>query len=108
MAPLMTSMVRPAGRPVALKAGVAVGDESVAPMSSWLMAEPETSDRSPGPATVMALVTVHANDVEPANPAPSVAVTVTELTPAVAGVPEMVPVDGSIERPVGSPEAVHV
>ena len=79
MAPLMTSIVRPAGSPVALKARVAVGEESVAPMSSWLMAEPDPSAWAPGSATVMVLVTVQENDVEPANPAPSVAVTVTEL-----------------------------
>ena len=35
MAPLMTSMVRPAGSPVALKARVAEGEESEAPTSSW-------------------------------------------------------------------------
>jgi hypothetical protein len=108
MAPLMTSIVRPAGNPVALKARVAPGDESVAPMSSWVMAEPEPSACAPGLATVTVLVTVHENDVEPAYPAPSVAVTVTELTPAVVGVPEIVPVELLIDRPAGSPVAVHV
>jgi len=57
---------------------------------------------------VTVLVTVHENDVEPAYPAPSVAVTVTELTPAVVGVPEIVPVELLIDRPAGSPVAVHV
>jgi hypothetical protein len=108
MAPPMTSIVSPTGRPVALKARVADGDESVAPMSSWVTGEPEVSTCAPGPVTVMALVTVHENDVEPANPAPSVAVTVTELTPAAVGVPEMVPVELLIDRPAGSPLAVQV
>ena len=52
------------------------------------------------------LVTLHENDVVPLNPAPSVAVTVTEYVPAVVGVPETVPDEGSIARPGGRPAAL--
>ena len=41
-------------------------------------------------------------------PESSVAVTVTDEVPAVVGVPEMVPVELSIDNPVGRPVAVHV
>ena len=53
-------------------------------------------------------MTVHENVAEPAYPAPSVAVRVTVDDPAVVGVPEMVPVEGSIDRPAGSPVADQV
>ena len=65
MAPLMMSMVRPAGSPVALKARVADGEESAALTSSWLMGVPDPSDWSPGLVNEMVLVTVHEKDVEP-------------------------------------------
>jgi len=106
--PVELLMDSPAGRPVALQVRVAPDWVSVAELVTAVMAEPEPSACAPGLATVTVLVTVHENDVEPAYPAPSVAVTVTELTPAVVGVPEIVPVELLIDRPAGSPVAVHV
>jgi hypothetical protein len=107
-APLMTLMVRPAGSPVAPKARVAEGEESEAPTSSWVTGVPDPSDWAPGFVTEIVLVTVHANDVEPENPAPSVAVTVTDDAPAVVGVPLIVPVVALIDRPAGRPVAAQV
>ena len=37
----------------------------------------------------------------------SVTVTITLYVPAAVGAPEMEPVEGSIERPAGNPEADH-
>jgi hypothetical protein len=50
------------------------------------------------------------NEVDPelAGVALSVAVTVTVATPAVVGVPLIVPVEGLMERPAGSPVADQV
>jgi hypothetical protein len=49
--------------------------------------------------------TVQVNDVLPAAPVPSVAVTVTEYVAAVVGVPLISPLEPLIERPAGSPVA---
>jgi hypothetical protein len=51
-------------------------------------------------------VTVHANVVLAEELVVSVGVTVTPVEPALVGVPEMIPVDASIERPGGSPLAL--
>ena len=59
-------------------------------------------------ATVTVLAMVHENEVDPAYVAPSVAVTVTEETPGVVGVPVMDPVEELIDRPAGRPEALQV
>ena len=102
-------MERPAGRPVADQSdAVATGELSVAEFASGAIADPDTSPWSPGEVTFTLLVIVHVNDVEPEAPEPSVAVRVTEEVPAVVGVPEMVPVDGSMVRPAGRPVADHV
>jgi N-acetylglutamate synthase/N-acetylornithine aminotransferase len=87
---------------------VAVDDESVAVTSTGVMAEPEPSDWSPGLVTETVLVTVHENEAESLAPEPSVAVTVTDDVPAVVGVPEMVPEEGSMARPAGRLVADHV
>jgi hypothetical protein len=54
------------------------------------------------------LVTDQVNVVDAVSASESVAVTVTELVPAVIGVPEMTPVDELIERPAGRPVAPNV
>ena len=51
-------------------------------------------------------MTDHVNDVDPEKPAPSVAVMSTDEVPAVVGVPEMVPVEWSIDSPAGRPVAL--
>ena len=48
------------------------------------------------------------NVVEPVEPAPSVAVVVTDDVPPTVGVPVIAPVDGLIESPEGSPVADQV
>ena len=108
MSPVAGSTDSPAGSPVAPKERTAPGDESVAAASSGVTAAPDTSDWLPGLVTAIWLVTVHENEVVPENPAPSVAVTVTDETPAVVGVPVMVPDEPSIDRPAGRPVALHV
>jgi hypothetical protein len=108
MAPEAGSIDSPAGRPVADQARVAVDDESVAVTSIGVMAEPETSDWSPGLVTETVLVTVHENEAESLAPEQSVAVTVTDDEPAVVGVPEMVPEEGSMARPAGRLVTDHV
>jgi hypothetical protein len=72
------------------------------------MAEPDTDAWSPGEASVTVLVTVQVNDACAEYPAPSVSVTVTDGEPAVVGVPLIVPVDGSMASPAGSPVAENV
>ena len=54
------------------------------------------------------MVTVQANEVEPANEAPSVAVMVTEHAHEDVGVPVMDPVEELIESPAGRPTALQV
>ena len=51
------------------------------------------------------LVTDQVKEIVDENPASSTAVTVTAKVPAVVGVPETVPDEGSIERPGGRPVA---
>src|SRR4051812_49768776 len=53
-------------------------------------------------------LTVHVNVVEPAAPVLSFAVAVTDVVPAVVGVPEMTPVDALSDRPAGSAVDVQV
>ncbi len=102
-------MERPSGRPVADQSDtVATGELSVEELASGAIADPDTSPWSPGEVTSTLLVIVHANPVEPEAPDPSVAVRVTDEVPAVVGVPEMVPVDGSMVRPSGRPVADQV
>jgi hypothetical protein len=108
IAPVVGLIDRPAGRPVAdHDAMVAVDDESVADGVSVPMAAPETSLCAPGLVTDTELVTFQVKVVEPAVPALSVAVRVTEHAHAVVGVPVITPVVGLIERPAGRPVAVH-
>ncbi len=51
-------------------------------------------------------LTAQLNEADPATPAVSVAVTVTVLDPAVAGVPEMSPDAALMESPAGRPAAL--
>jgi hypothetical protein len=51
-------------------------------------------------------VIVHVNVALAEELVESVAVMVTPVAPALVGVPEMIPVDASIERPCGSPLAL--
>src|SRR3954470_21870167 len=53
-------------------------------------------------------LTVQLNVVEPAAPVLSFAVTVTEVVPAVVGVPEIRPLDAFSDSPAGSVVDVHV
>ena len=55
--------------------------------------------------TVTESVTVQVNDAAADEPASSVATTVTVNTPAVVGVPEITPDEGSMARPVGRSSA---
>ena len=71
------------------------------------MAVPDRLDWLPGLATDTVLVTVQVKEAWPVKPALSVAVTVTEETPAVVGVPVILPVPELIESPAGSPLAVY-
>ena len=63
--------------------------------SSWALVQP------PPPLVLI----VQVNDADPCAPVVSVAVTVTELVPAVVGVPVIRP-EELIDRPAGSPAAV--
>ena len=65
--------------------------------SSWPPAQP-----LPPPAAL----TVQLKVVLPDAPVPSVAVMVTELVPAVVGVPETAPVEPLMDKPAGRPAAV--
>jgi hypothetical protein len=84
MAPVVGARDRPAGRPVAdQEAMVAVGDESVALLSTAVTAVPAGLDWAPGLATVTVLAPAgpamsHLKVAEPLKPEPSVAVTTTE------------------------------
>jgi hypothetical protein len=103
----LEEMVRPMGRPVALKVSVAPDWESVAAICRLLMAAPETLDCVPGLVTATLLVMVQVKAVVPEYPAESVAFTVTELDPGVVGVPVMVPLVPLMESPAGKPVADH-
>ena len=74
---------------------------------SGVMAVPEVSVWAPGSATVTVLSTVQSKTADPWASVLSVAVSVTEYGVAlpVVGVPEMVPVVGSMLRPGGRPVA---
>ena len=108
MVPVELSIDSPTGRPVAEYVSVAVDEVSVAAMATGVMAEPDRSDWSPGLVTDTELVIVQPNEAESVAPESSVAVTVTDEVPAVVGVPEMVPVELSIDNPVGRPVADQV
>ena len=72
------------------------------------MAVPVTPLWLPGLVMEMVEVIVQENEIVPLKPAPSVAVTVTEETPEVEGVPVIDPVVALMLRPVGRPVAVQV
>ena len=103
--PVAPSIESPAGRPVADHVNVAVDEVSVAAAASALIGVPDGSDCAPGSVTDTKLVIVQPNEAESVAPESSVAVTVTDEVPAVVGVPEMVPVELSIDRPAGRPVA---
>ena len=111
MTPVAEAMERPAGRPVAVQARVAVDEESVAVAVIGEMAVPDTLDLAKvvGLVTATVLVMVQVNaDVDTALEAMSVAVRVTEQAHAVVGVPVMAPVEELNDRPTGRPDWVHV
>lgn len=101
MVPLEALIDNPAGSPVADQVMVTPESVSVAVLARGVMADPVADDWLPRLATVIDEVTVQVNEVDPAKKAPSVAVTVTTNEPPVVGVPVMVPVEESIDRPVG-------
>ena len=103
--PVAWSIDSPAGRPVVDQVSVAPDCESVAEPETGVMAAPDGSDRSPGPVTDTALVMFQVNEAESEYAASSVTVTVTDELPGVVGVPVMLPVELSIERPAGRPVA---
>jgi hypothetical protein len=106
--PVVGLIDRPAGRPVAPKWVIVAVDELVdAPTVNDGTAEPDTFAWLPGLVTVTVLVMVQLNVADPVWPAESVAVTVTEVVPAVVGVPVTAPVAELIERPAGRPVADH-
>ena len=107
-APVDELIDRPVGRLVALQVSVAPDWVSDPTGVNEEMAEPETLDLAAIAVTATVLVMVQAKLVDPAKPAPSVAVTVTEETPGVVGVPEMVPVEVLMASPVGKPVADQV
>ena len=78
---------------------------SEAAMSREGIGEPETVVWSPGELIVTRLVTDQLKVALVEYPAPSVAVAVTVLVPAVVGVPVMFPVEALMDKPVGSPVA---
>ena len=111
MTPVAEAIDRPAGRPVAVQARVAVDEESVAVAVMEAMAVPDTLDLAVvvGLVTATVLVMVQVNaDVDTALEAMSVAVRVTEQAHAVVGVPVMAPVEELMARPAGRPDWVHV
>ena len=101
MVPVDELMDRPAGRPVAVQVMVTPLSVSVALLATGVMAEPVTEVWLAGLATMIDEVIVKVNEVDPAKKAPSVAVPVTTNEPPVVGVPERVPVDELIAKPVG-------
>ena len=107
-APVDDAMDKPTGRPTALQVSVAPDWVSVPTGVRVEMALPDTFDLAPIVATATVLVMVQATLVELAKLAPSVAVTVTDETPGVVGVPVMAPVELAMESPAGRPTAVQV
>ncbi len=108
MAPVELAMASPAGRLAALHVKIWPVVVSDAVGVSVEMADPVMFDLLPGLVTDTAPVTVQANEVEPANEAPSVAVMVTEHAHEDVGVPVMDPVEELIESPAGRPTALQV
>ena len=108
MVPLDGSMESPAGSPDADQEKLSPAWVSVAESATAGTGDPDTSVWFATDPTVTVLVTVQANVVEPEDPEASVAVTVTGPLPAEVGVPVMLPEEGSIESPAGSPVADQV
>ena len=92
MAPVAGSIDRPAGRPVADQVMVAVDEVSMRLMARGVIGEPVALDWVPGLMTETVLSMVQVNVADPMVPALSVAVRTTVKTPAVVGVPVIVPV----------------
>ena len=107
-APVDELIDRPVGRLVALQVSVAPDWVSDPTGVNEEMAEPETLDLAEMAVTATVLVMVQAKLVDPAKPAPSVAVTVTEETPGVVGVPVIEPVEALMASPAGRPVADQV
>ena len=102
MVPVDGSTDSPGGSvPESVNVSTASGNESVVGTGTGVMAAPEVDVWSPGSVIVNVLVTVQVKEIVDENPASSAAVTVTAKVPAMVGVPETVPVEGSIERPGG-------
>jgi len=106
-APVEALIDRPVGSPEAVQVKVWPDWVSVAELEAEA-AEPEALDLAEMPVTLTVLVMVQANEVDAANPAPSVSVTVTEDVPGVVGVPLIVPVEELMDRPAGRPTADQV
>ena len=98
----------PAGSPVALQVSVAPDWLSVADEARVAMAVPDVPVWVPGLSTVTWLVTVHVKVAVPDWLDGSVAVRVTEQVQGAVGVPEMVPFEVLMVRPVGRPVADQV
>ena len=100
---------RPGGRPVAEKATEPPSLAVALSCKGWNSGYPLNAHWSPGLVTVTVpvggLPTVHLKLVLPEAWVSSVAVTVTDDTPAVVAVPEMTPVPESIDSPAGRPLA---
>ena len=104
MVPVVGSMARPGGRPVAVHPVMVPPPSTVAVGVSGVMAVPEVEVWSPGLVTVTTSWTVQLNEVlVPLKASESVAVTVTEYVPPVVGVPEMIPEETPMARPGGAP-----
>ena len=108
MAPVEELIERPVGRPEAAQVEMVAPDWVVEAEFDWeVMAEPETLALLATDVMATVLLMVQENEADPANPEPSVAVTVTVEVPRVDGVPVIAPAV-LIERPAGRPDAVQV
>jgi hypothetical protein len=65
-------------------------------------------DWAPGFVTTITSEIVQVNEADPAALVVSVAVTTAVDDPADVGVPDTIPVEGSMDRPEGRPVADHV
>jgi len=107
MVPFDGFTLSPTGRPEADQVRVAVDEESVAEAVRET-GEPEAEDWFPGKMTATELMTVQMKAAWPEKPAESVAVRTTSDTPAVDGVPVILPVEELTEVPGGRPDADQV